>query len=130
MPGQWPWIANQGAIPVLPASVFLGRSISDSLEPLSIGSQRYPISVASLKMNVLNSPLAGKLSILVADGDGVRIRGEHLVSLGESVFAQDSADACPCVGDSQAPEDVEELAASLGREPLDETPSGNGGLAV
>ncbi len=81
-------------------------------------------------MNVLDSPLAGKLRVLAADGDGVRIRGEQLVSLGESVIAKDCADACPCVGDAQAPEDVEELAAPLGREPFDETPSGNGGLAV
>ncbi len=84
----------------------------------------------SLEVNVLNAPLAGELRILVKDGDGVRIGGKHLVALRESVIAKDSADACSCVGDSKMAEDVEELAPSLWREPLGETPIGNSGLAV
>jgi hypothetical protein len=108
----------------------LGHSVSDSPETLSIASQRNPISVASLEVNVLNAPLAGKLRILVADGDGVRIGGEHLVALGESVITKDSADACSCVSNSKVPEDVEELAPSLWREPFGETPIGDGWLAV
>jgi len=84
-----------------------------SLEPLSIRSQRDPVSVSSRKMNVLNAPISRELSVVVANGNSVRVCGQQLVGLNQSVVSQHTSNTCSRVGDPKLAEDAKKHPSSL-----------------
>lgn len=97
-------------------------ALSSSPKPLSITSQSNPMTVISIKVNVLNAPLAGELTVVVTKSDGVGIGAQYFVTLCESVVTHYSANACPRVGKTEFSKNIKESSFLIRREPFVKAP--------